>query len=68
MPARLIFCFLLLISFDVLSEEKAPSVEFLEFLGIWENKQGEWLDPTQFIEIPDLLSTDATNKEVEKDE
>ena len=22
-----------------------PSMEFLEFLGEWENEQGEWVDP-----------------------
>lgn len=26
----------------------APSIEFLEFLGEWENKEGEWVDPNQF--------------------
>lgn len=27
-----------------------PSMEFLEFLGEWENEQGEWVDP---IALPD---------------
>ena len=25
--------------------------EFLEFLGLWETDQGEWLPPTEFAEL-----------------
>ena len=28
----------------------APSLEFLEFLGEWEDSEGEWIDPNQFDE------------------
>lgn len=27
-----------------------PSMEFLEFLGEWENEQGEWLDPVEYVD------------------
>ena len=36
---------LLLISPPLVAEEVSPSLELLEFLGGWEDEQGNWLDP-----------------------
>ena len=29
------------------ANEEIPSIEFLEFLGEWEDSDGEWLDPEE---------------------
>jgi len=29
-------------------QDAAPDIELLEFLGEWEDPQGNWLDPVQF--------------------
>ena len=39
-----------------------PSMELLEFLGDWESKDGEWLDPLQLL---DELEAEAQNVQVE---
>jgi len=30
----------------------APPLELLEFLGEWENRDGEWIDPMEFEDWP----------------
>ena len=27
-----------------------PNMDFLEFLGSWETKEGQWVDPIEFLE------------------
>jgi hypothetical protein len=41
---------------------EAPSMELLEFLGDWETKDGEWLDPLQLLEE---LEADVQNVQAE---
>ncbi|MGD8559676.1 MAG: hypothetical protein PVF34_06645 [Gammaproteobacteria bacterium] len=31
--------------------EDKPSMELLEFLGEWQTKEGEWVDPMRFMNI-----------------
>lgn len=38
---------------------EAPSLELLEFLGAWENSDGEWQDPLELMKELDELETDA---------
>lgn len=35
------------------AEDVPPSLELLEFLGSWENPEGEWVDPLQLAEDMD---------------
>jgi len=35
-------------------EPSAPSLELLEFLGDWETEDGEWVDPGDLLEMPEL--------------
>ena len=38
---------------EVVAEDTdMPSMEFVEFLGSWETDDGEWVDPTQFEDLP----------------
>jgi hypothetical protein len=34
-------------------ETQKPSMEFLEFIGEWEDKDGQWQDPMQFKDMDD---------------
>ncbi|MFV2055625.1 MAG: hypothetical protein ACC707_04115 [Thiohalomonadales bacterium] len=36
------------------AEEEMPSMEFLEYLGEWETKEGQWVDPTVLAEEQSL--------------
>ena len=44
---------LLLVSNLLLAADEVESLdaEFLEFLGLWETDQGEWLPPSEFAEL-----------------
>jgi len=44
---------LLLVSNLLLAADEIESLdtEFLEFLGLWETDQGEWLPPNEFAEL-----------------
>lgn len=35
------------------SSDDKPSMELLEFLGEWQTKDGEWVDPMRFMNIKD---------------
>lgn len=35
-------------------ESDAATLELLEFLGTWETGEGEWIDPTELAEMPEL--------------
>ena len=50
------------------SDEK-PSMELLEFLGEWQTDDGEWVDPTRFLNIADedLQSTAVTKVNVSEE-
>lgn len=39
-----------------------PSIELLEFLGDWETRDGEWLDPLQLL---DEIKAEAQQKQDE---
>lgn len=49
------------------SEETPPDMELIEFLGGWETKNGEWVDPVifdeTFPESADLVAVDDNVKE-----
>jgi hypothetical protein len=42
------------------AEEEQPSMELLEFLGSWETKDGEWLDPVSMLSA--LLDEDKAQQ------
>ncbi|WP_455366800.1 hypothetical protein [Kaarinaea lacus] len=50
-----IFIILLGIAIDAkaASDEGNPSMELLEFLGEWQTKDGEWVDPMRFLNVSD---------------
>jgi len=52
MPARLwLLLVITLLSASLLAEDDIPpSLELLEFLGSWEDAQGNWVDP-QLLEL-----------------
>lgn len=33
------------------SDDDHPSMELLEFLGEWQTKDGEWVDPMRFLNV-----------------
>lgn len=45
------------------SDDSNPSMELLEFLGEWQTKDGEWVDPMRFLDVSDKdLDTDPVAK------
>lgn len=59
MPVRPLLSALFLVFYSQVAwAEETPSVELLEFLGQWETRDGDWIDPTQYIENPDLAQID----------
>jgi hypothetical protein len=46
-----------LCSFAVLAEEEAPEIEFLEYLGMWEGSDEDW------VMFEDISDTDSRNQE-----
>jgi len=47
----IIVAFILLAACPViLAAEDTPSMELLEFLGEWETKEGEWVDPSTLMD------------------
>ena len=65
-----LFVLLLSVAFDAnaASDEK-PSMELLEFLGEWQTDNGEWVDPTRFLNITDedLQGSAVTKVKVSED-
>ena len=52
-PVALILL-LLTIAFDARADsDETPSMELLEFLGEWQTKDGEWVDPMRFLTVND---------------
>ena len=52
-PAAL-FLLLLTIAIDAkAASDDKPSMELLEFLGEWQTKDGEWVDPMRFMDVDD---------------
>ena len=45
-----------------------PSMELLEFLGEWQTKDGDWIDPMRFLDIQEEDFEKATSKKVNVDE
>ena len=55
------------------NENTNPSMELLEFLGEWQTKDGDWVDPMRFLDVSETdLEKDASTmvnvKEVTSDE
>lgn len=52
-----------------LQDMAPPDLELIEFLGDWETKNGEWVDPLAFAETfpesADLIAADDNAKEPE---
>jgi len=45
------------------ADDDQPSMELLEFLGEWQTKDGEWVDPMRFLNVSeDDLQKDAFAK------
>ncbi len=40
---------LLLVTVPVWAESEEPSLELLEFLADWQNEEGDWVDPIEFV-------------------
>ena len=60
-----LFIILLSIAFDVhaANDDGQPSMELLEFLGEWQTKDGDWVDPMRFLNVSDEdLEKDASMK------
>jgi len=45
---------------------ETPSLEFLEFLGNWEDSDGEWQDPMELMKELEVLDADAKTVKVEE--
>ena len=62
-PAGLILL-LVTIALDAkAASDDKPSMELLEFLGEWQTKDGEWVDPMRFLSVKDEdLSKDPVTK------
>ena len=49
-----LFVLLISIALDAnAADEEKPSMELLEFLGEWQTKDGEWVDPMRFLSVND---------------
>ncbi len=57
---------LLSLSPGVMAEEdtQAPDLALLEFLGSWEDADGEWIDPLQMLDALEAEGTSAMPAEV----
>jgi len=68
-PVALILL-LLTIALDARADsDEKPSMELLEFLGEWQTKDGEWIDPMRFLTVndSDLDHDPATKVNVKED-
>lgn len=52
----------LLVTADAGASEEAPSVELLEFLGSWEDGNGQWIDPLELLPAEDKPEDDSNNE------
>jgi len=59
-----LFLLLLTIALDAKADNyEKPSMELLEFLGEWQTKDGEWVDPMRFLTVSDAdLKDDPVTK------
>jgi hypothetical protein len=49
-----LFLLLVTIALDARADgDDKPSMELLEFLGEWQTKDGEWVDPMRFLTVSD---------------
>ena len=48
---------------DSYSNGQAPSLDFLEFLGEWQDSEGKWIDPTDFEDTDFIKLLDITDAE-----
>lgn len=70
-------CLLLLgllpLSPGVMAEDESPDLALLEFLGSWEDTDGEWVDPLQLFDALQAEEAErtplrVTDTEVEEDD
>lgn len=50
----IVICIILLgiaIEANAATDDNKPSMELLEFLGEWQTKDGEWVDPMRFLNV-----------------
>jgi hypothetical protein len=40
---------LLLLALPAWAESEAPTLELLEFLAEWQDEEGDWIDPVEFV-------------------
>lgn len=59
-----LFLLLVTIALDARADsDDKPSMELLEFLGEWQTKDGEWVDPMRFLTVSDSdLNRDPVSK------
>jgi hypothetical protein len=43
----------IVIDANAADDDASPSMELLEFLGEWQTKDGEWVDPMRFLNVSD---------------
>lgn len=48
--------------------DDVPSPAFLEFLGEWEDAQGDWQDPLEYVTPDDDLGTQVPGANVEQND
>jgi len=46
-----------------IASDELPSMELLEFLGEWQTEEGDWIDPTRFL---DINETDLDSEQLKK--
>jgi len=45
------------------NDDTNPSMELLEFLGEWQTKDGDWVDPMRFLDVKEAdLEKDSSTK------
>ncbi len=47
-------------------QDETPSLDFLEFLGEWEDEQGNWQDPLEYEDPGQALSVQIPDTNVEQ--
>ncbi len=65
-----LFIVLLSLAFEskAADEQDTPSMELLEFLGEWQTKDGDWVDPMRFLDVQEDDLKTATSEKVNVDE
>lgn len=51
------------LSLNVYANERIPDEDLLEFLADWEAEDGQWLDPEQLLQMPELTINEEVQDE-----